>query len=215
MKHVGMVKNTGKKCIVVFREIYDENGKVIQPDQCLVVELENLPDYAYQDIVSIVESEPAQRSGDLYEVLSRTRLSDGNISLSWLHQTGRLRKYDTTNIDMIPSNNSKLNLATLNRIIQLQKDGKTEKEIEQILADDTDAPPRTFNDSVNQPVSSTNDGILSDEDLAKSYLEQSKTMLAESERLKKEAYKLDPSLKRTRKSTAKDKNLETINEETS
>ena len=186
-----------------------------RPEECLVVELENLPDYAYQDIVSIVESEPAQRNGNLYEVFSRTRLSDGNIVLSWLHQTGRLRKYDTTNVDLIPSNSSKLNLATLNRIIQLQTDGKTEKEIEQILADDTDSPPRTFNNSVNDTTPSNTDGILTDEDLAKSYLEQSKTMLAESERLKKEAFKLDPSLKKTRKTTSKEKIAEPINEETS
>ena len=217
MKHVGMVKNTGKKCIVVFREIYNEEGKVVQPDQCLVVELENLPDYAYQDIVSIVESEPAQRNGNLYEVLSRTRLSDGNVSLSWLHSTGRLRKYDTSNIDMIPSNNSKLNLATLNRIIQLQKDGRSEQEIESIIANDTDAPPRKLDDlsKPDNALQSSNDGVLTDEDLAKSYLEQSKTMLAEAERLKAQAYELDPSLKRTRKTSSKVKKVDSVNEETS
>lgn len=217
MKHVGMVKNTGKKCVVVFREIYNESGRIVEPDQCLVVELENLPDHAYQDIVSIVESESAQRTGNLYDVLGRQRLSDGNVALNWLHSTGRLRKYATNNVDMITSNSSTLNLSTLNRIIQLQKDGRTEKEIESIIANDTDAPPRKFDGNTNTHDSSINqsnhtDAVLTDADLAKSYLAQSKTMLEEAERLKQQAYELDPSLKKTRKTTTKSKANSTVSE---
>jgi hypothetical protein len=40
LKHIGRVANTNVKCVVVFREIYDEKGNVIDPNNCLVVETE-------------------------------------------------------------------------------------------------------------------------------------------------------------------------------
>lgn len=216
MRHIGLIKNTGKKCLVVFREIYDEHGNVADPNNCLVVELENLPDFAYQDVVSIVESDTAQKAPNMYDVLARHRLSDGSAALSWLHSTGRLRKYETSNVDLITSNTTTESLAKINRIIALQKSGYSEKEIENIIANDTDQPPRKIDnpletDSNNSPTQKQ-DGVLTDEDLAKSYLEQSKNMLEqskalfkESERLKNEAYELAPSLKKTRKSSSKTK----------
>jgi hypothetical protein len=66
MNHVGRVENTGRRCLVVFREVYDEKGNVIEPDKCLVVETDTLPDFAHQDLMSIVESEPAQREGEFF-----------------------------------------------------------------------------------------------------------------------------------------------------
>ena len=44
MKHIGRVSNTGMKCIVVFREMYDARGNVEDPNHCLIVETGRLPD---------------------------------------------------------------------------------------------------------------------------------------------------------------------------
>lgn len=210
-KHVGMVENTGKRCVVVFREIYDEEGNVVEPDKCLVVEIENLPDFAYQDIVSIVESGPAQSNPNLYEVLARTRFSDNSVVLQWLHNNNRLRKYDTSNIVMKPTESYSIKLSKLNRIIELQKAGYDEKDIERIVHDDTDMPPRSKNlteeikeNTINKQtepvventqVQSTQDGVLNDDDLAQRYLNQAKTLSEEAERLTNEAYELAPHLK--------------------
>lgn len=209
-KHVGMVENTGKRCVVVFREIYDEEGNIIEPDKCLVIEIENLPDFAYQDIVSIVESGPAQNNPNLYEVLARTRLSDNSIVLQWLHNNNRLRKYDTSKIVMKPTESYSIKLNKLNRIIQLQKAGYNEKDIERIIRDDTDMPPKSKNlseeikentinkkekVSENTQISATKDGVLNDDDLAQRYLNQAKTLSEEAERLTNEAYELAPHLK--------------------
>lgn len=209
-KHVGMVENTGKRCVVVFREIYDEQGNVVEPDKCLVIETENLPDFAYQDIVSIVESSSAQNNPNLYEVLARTRFSDNSIVLQWLHNNNRLRKYDTSNIVMKPTESYNIKLSKLNRIIQLQKAGYEEKDIERIIHDDTDMPPRTKNftedikeNTINNQnevvektqVQPTEDGVLNDDDIAQRYLAQAKTLSEEAERLTKEAYELAPHMK--------------------
>lgn len=222
-KHVGMVENTGKRCVVVFREIYDEEGNVVEPDKCLVVEIENLPDFAYQDIISIVESGPAQSNPNLYEVLARTRFSDNSVVLQWLHNNNRLRKYDTSNIVMKPTESYNIKLSKLNRIIQLQKAGYEEKDIERIIHDDTDMPPRTKNltedikeNTINKQnevventqVQPTQDGVLNDDDLAQRYLNQAKTLSEEAERLTNEAYELAPHLKpkTTTRSSSKTRN---------
>ena len=203
MKHVGRVENTGKRCVVVFREIYDEKGNVIEPDKCLVVETDSLPDFAHQDIMSIVESEPSQREGELFNVLARTRLSNGDIALHWLHAQGRLKKYDTSNVTLLPNSNSKILLKTLNRIIELQKAGYSQSDIERIL-EDTTAKPQQKKDKKQEP--------LSDEDLAKNLLSQAENLRKEIERLEAQAYGLAPQLKPTKRKKASSKSTEVTTE---
>jgi len=203
MKHVGRVENTGKRCIVVFREVYDEKGNVVEPDKCLVIESDSLPDFAHQDIMAILESEPAQRDGDFYNVLARTRLSNGEISLQWLHSQGRLRKYDTSNITLLPNSNSQISLKTLNRIIDLQKAGYDKSDIERIVKNnETVSMDRTQSEpTVPEP--------LSDEDLAKTFISQAEAMVQESEKLYEKAYAMAPQLKPIkRKRTTKSKSTD-------
>lgn len=203
MKHVGRVENTGKRCIVVFREVYDEKGNVVEPDKCLVIESDSLPDFAHQDIMAILESEPAQRDGDFYNVLARTRLSNGEISLQWLHSQGRLRKYDTSNITLLPNSNSQISLKTLNRIIDLQKAGYDQSDIERIVKNnETVSMDRTQSEpTVPEP--------LSDEDLAKTFISQAEAMVQESEKLYEKAYAMAPQLKPIkRKRTTKSKSTD-------
>ena len=68
MKHIGRVANTGLKCVVVFRQIYDENGNVTDDKHCLVVETERLPDMEHDDVVRVVESDAGQESAEFYEL---------------------------------------------------------------------------------------------------------------------------------------------------
>jgi len=209
MKHVGRIENTGKRCVVVFREIYDETGKVVESDKCLVVETDSLPDFAHQDIMSIVESEPSQREGELFNVLARTRLSNGDTALPWLHSQGRLRKYDTDNIVLIPNSNTKIKLNVLNRIIELQKAGYSESDIQRI-ANDMQSEKKTNPDKQNVSEQKPANAVLTDEDLAKNLISQAETLKAEVERLEKEAYTLAPSLKPTKRKRVSAKSKETV-----
>lgn len=211
MKHVGRIENTGKRCIVVFREIYDETGKVIESDKCLVVETDSLPDFAHQDIMSIVESEPAQREGELFDVLARNRLSNGDVALPWLHSQGRLIKYDTNNVVLIPNSNTKIKLNVLNRIIELQKAGYSESDINRIVSD-MQSDKNVSTDKSNVSEQKTTNDVLTDEDLAKNLLSQAETLKAEVERLENEAYTLVPSLRPTKRKRASSKSKETTTE---
>jgi len=186
MKHVGIVANTGKRCIVVFREIYDDRGKVIEPDNCLVIEPDTLPDHAHQDITSIVQSEPAQRTGNLYEVLARTRMTEGSIALAWLHNSGRLIKHSTSNVFMVPDSNNKIRLDKINRIISLQKSGHSQEEIERMIRDDTDSAPK-FKETLTADKVDNYVANIPEPDVIVDPLELSNKMLDQANKLMEQA----------------------------
>lgn len=218
IKHLGRIKNTGKRCIVVFREIYNDQGHVIDENSCLVVETDSLPDAESQEIMKIVESEPAQSTGDIYNVLARERLSSGYTTLSWLTRSGRLRKYPTGNIELIPNSETTIALDQLNKIVKMQKSGASQVDIENVLQDDTDLQPRQAKE-VNQMLHEDNfdaydapevvetqsgqGNILSDSDIAKRRLEQARQFEAQAKEMRQSAYTLDPSLKPKRRTTKK------------
>ena len=198
VKHIGRVSNTGKKCVVVFREIYDERGNVSDPNHCLVVETERLPDMEHDDVVRVVESPEAQAASQFYEIAHRSMFSDGLNMLTKLHNRGYLRKYPTENIELTPNSGTAVKLSEINEIIRKQQTGMSESDISNTMVDDTDKPPRTQTTAQQtQPVqqAQADDGVMDDTAMAKSLLSQAETFLAEAERLKAEAYEMAPDLK--------------------
>ncbi len=208
MKHIGKIKNTGRRCVVVFREMYDEKGRVIDENNCLVFETESLPDAEHQDLMRILESENAQTTGDLFNVLARARLGTGDLALGWLQRSNRLRKFPTSNIEMTPDARTKLGLDTLNKIVKMQKSGASQQQIENALRNDTDMPPRQAEavaldiaDDVFDPVVPGNvnalsgDGVLDDAAIAKSYLDQAELFAQRAQELREQAYNMNPALK--------------------
>ena len=209
MKHVGMVANTGRRCIVVFRQIYDNNGKVIEPDKCLVVETDSLPDHAHQDIISIVEGEPAQRTGNLYEVFSRSRMTEGSIALVWLHNNNRLTKYDTTNVYLVPDSSTKVRLDKINKIVELQKNGASQSEIENLMRDDTDSPPRVIKTGITDQITDSVTVVetpINKTQMAENLLKSSQQLIEQATAMQLQAQELlkeQPQKKEPAKSRAK------------
>jgi hypothetical protein len=206
LKHVGRVVNTDVKCVVVFREIYDDRGNVIDPDNCIVIETERLPDMEHDDVIRVVESRAGQDAREFYEIAHRTRLSDGTNMLSSLHKRGRLRKYPTSQIVLTPNPQTAISLSEVNEIVRKQQGGMSESDVKNTMVDDTDKPPRSETTAQTVHVEpTTTDDILDDTAIAKNMLSQAETFLAEAARLQKEAYEMAPELKpkRTRKSAPK------------
>jgi hypothetical protein len=197
MKHIGRVSNTGKKCVIVFREIYDEKGNVADPNHCLVVETERLPDMEHDDIVRVVESPEGQSATQFYEIAHRSMFSDGINMLTKLHHRGYLRKYPTDIVEVTPNASTSIKLSEINEIIRKQSSGMSESDITNSMVDDTDQPPRTQSTAQQTaPVQTqAEDGILDDTAIAQGMLTQAETFLAEAERLKAEAYAMAPDLK--------------------
>ena len=196
VKHVGQVANTGLKCVVVFREIYDENGNVTDPNHCLIVETERLPDMEHDDIVRVVESDSAQTANQFYEVAHRSMFSDGINMLTKLHNRGYLKKYPTNQILMTPNSSTSVALSEVNEIIRKQSTGMSESDIRNSMVDDTDKPPRNHTTSQQTaPAPKAEAGVLDDSDIAKNMLSQADTYEAEVKRLREEAYNMAPELK--------------------
>jgi hypothetical protein len=199
MKHVGQVANTGLKCIVVFREIYDENGNVTEPDNCLIVETERLPDMEHDDIVRVVESPAGQEAEEFYQIAHRSMFADGINMLVKLNNRGYLKKYPTKQILMTPNSSTSIPLSEINEIIQKQKTGMSEQDIANSMVDDTDKAPRTAtslspSQTIDQAVP-TNEPVMDDSALAQNMLDQANTYEAEVKRLREEAYAMAPDLK--------------------
>jgi hypothetical protein len=198
LKHVGRVKNTGRRCVVVFRELYNDQGKVIDEHNCLIIESETLPDAEHQDIMQIVESDTMQEASNAFEVFARSRLGNGQTSLAWMHSTGRLRKMPTNNVELTPNTT------------RMQNAGASQADIENVLQDDTDPTARdakltesTPATNQNTPSQASSDGVLSDAEIAQVRLNQAVEFEAQAKELRDQAYNLDPSLKPRRGRPAK------------
>lgn len=180
VRFVGRVKNTGRKCVVVFRHIYDENGNVTDKENCLAFETESLPDAEHQNLMQIVEDPATQASTEMFEALNKERhFETGQTYLQWLHQMGRLRRFPTTNIEMTPNSHSTIGLHELNTVIDMQAQGSSmesiEKELERMKSDEeSDVVP--------------DDGhLMTDERLAESFLNQAEQFEAQAKELREKA----------------------------
>ena len=85
-KHVGRVKNNRRKVVVAYRVIPGE------PDNCLVVQTENLSADEHDTLIKLVESDAGQTADEFAEAMARSYLPDGRIMLAAFHSTGKLNK---------------------------------------------------------------------------------------------------------------------------
>src|SRR6056300_799995 len=195
IKHVGKVLNTGRRCIVVFREIPGEE------DHCLVVDTDSLPDRYHDNIMEAVESITAQEANNFYEYAQRQMFSDGTNMLTTLHTHGWLKKHPDWNIAMTPNANMEIKLTDLNRLIREQQGEKP--IVKEEIKKEQVKPDPNFDENKFK---------------AKDLLAQAQLLSEDVERLTKEAYTLDPSLKpkvskstsRTTKKTTNQKKTEPV-----
>ena len=204
IKHVGKT-HTGKKCVVVFREVPDE------PHNCLIVDTDALPDWMHDDIMNAVESPGAQQSNDFYEYAERTVLTDGTNMLQALHSTGRLQKVSTDQITLTPNNEVAVGLTEINNIVRENTGDKpvVAPSTEQVGMAGKDTAPTPVMESTS--TTSNNEGIT-DTDLAKQFLAQAKGYETEAKSLKAQAYELAPGLKPGPKKPVAKKESEAVSE---
>jgi hypothetical protein len=175
IKHVGQVNSTGKKCVVVFREIPGAT------DSCLVVETETLPQLYHDDVISAIESAAAQEDMDFFKYATRSTLHDGRNMLEAMHLSGWMKKLPTSEVTMLPTREIKISLHDLNKqLASLNKDGRTTSG--DISADEEPSTPA---------------GVLDDTKIANQMRSQAAFFHKEAQRLLAEAEALDPSKTKT------------------
>ena len=115
LKHVGRVAANRRKVIVAYRVIPGD------PDNCLVIQTENLSADEHDALIRVVESAAGQEAYEFAEAMARAYLPDGRNMLAGFQQTGKLRKVPTDVIEMTPNGNTNIALNVLNSTIAEQK----------------------------------------------------------------------------------------------
>lgn len=202
LKHVGRIKDTGKKVLVAFRTLPGDAYS------CLVVPTENLPDEYHNAIINLVESPSAQDAYEFAEVLDRSLFPDGSRMLPSLHAKGKLIKISTADIEMMPNTSTVVLLSELNQAIAENmgvavdelhiKPGSNDKvEVKEVAtAKDMNDVAKTTSGSVNgeeptQPVS-----FDTKESEAKYYRSQADKLAKEAAEFRRKAEELVPTKKK-------------------
>ena len=191
-----MVKNQ-RKVIVAYRVVPGE------PENCVVVTTENLDSADHDVLMKTVESDAGQQADEFAEVMTRTRLSDGRNMLAAFHTTGKMVKVPTEAVELTPDTRNVINLAELNNIIAEQK-GVTVGDLAMRSTPAKSAKPEGNVDAVAQytggatETSPTNEGVLTDTDMAKQYRSQADRLSKEAAELRRQAEALVPTKKKTK-----------------
>ncbi len=210
LKHIGKIKNTGVKVLVVFRTIPGESNTA------LVLPVANLPDSYHDSIMETVETQQAQDAFEFGEIMFTRTFPDGRPMLQAMQADNRLQKVATDNVTMTPTPTDAITLSELNVLIAEQKNCS----IDDLYTFVSGAPKK--DDKKSQPAKNvetatpivdpdipaplraqaSNTEALSDKDLAKSYRSQADALYKEAARLRKQAEDLDPIAKKKTKETA-------------
>lgn len=200
-KHVGRVKSNQRKVIVAYRVLPGD------PDNCLVVQTENLMAEEHDALLKLVESAAGQDAYEFAEAMARAVLPDGRNMLAGFHTTGKLSKVPSDMIEMMPNRASVINLRTLNETIAQQRgvtvadlaikgpDGKTVPVKEEV----TSTPVDPVNMYSNDAPAASADAVLTDDVLAAQLRSQADAMFKEAKRLREQAEELAPTKKKVTK----------------
>jgi hypothetical protein len=213
LKHVGRVAANRRKVIVAYRVIPGD------PDNCLVVQTENLSADEHDALIRVVESAAGQEAYEFAEAMARAYLPDGRNMLAAFQQTGKLRKVPTNVIEMTPNGNTNIALNLLNSTIAEQKGvtvndlalkgpgGKTSPQAELAAEPAVDAAEIYTSPVPAEPLGEP--AVLDDNMLASQYRSQADRLSKEAAELRRQAEELVPTKKAvikkpvTKKDTAK------------
>lgn len=126
VKHVGRLKSTSERVVVIFRQLVDETGEVVDADRCLVVKLDTLPDMLAEGVRGILYSLNGQEANNLYDYMNKVKVADGRIALTALHQDGRLLAVDVNDVVMIMNSKTEIELRDLNNALAGITEGEAE-----------------------------------------------------------------------------------------
>jgi hypothetical protein len=172
---------------------------------CLVLYSDTLPQLVHDEVMSVLESPVGQNSQELADPLFRRTMGDGRNCLEVLHKAGYLKKVSTNQVLITPNAKSTVRLDELNTI--LNEMSKGEQAIKKLADMDANAGMSTrkrepkevganpaSRTQVVEPSTALVGDVLTDEALAAQRIAQSakmrmdaKMLLAEAERLEKEA----------------------------
>jgi hypothetical protein len=195
LKHVGKLKNTGSKVLVVFRTLPGESN------MALVLPTATLPDPYHDSLIQLIESDRAQETNELGEIMFIRRFPDGRPMLQAMQADNRLQKVATSSVTMTPTLNDSIPLDELNVLIAQQKNCAVGDLAGFVLGsranDNLKSTEEVVLTEINADETANTNNPLSDKDLARSYRSQADSLYKEAAKLRKQADELDPPQKKT------------------
>lgn len=200
-KHIGRLKNTGTKVLVVFRTLPGESNSA------LILPVNQLSDAYHDALMQLVETDQAQDSFEFGEIMFIRHFPDGRPMLTAMQQDNRLQKMSTDMVIMTPTVNAAVPLDQLNILIAEQKNCAIDDLCTFVKGGSSKTLPAKKAEKVNESVEAPaplraqapTNAVLSDTDIARSYRSQADAMYKEAARLRKEADALDPPKKKATK----------------
>jgi len=202
LRHVGKIGD--RKVAILFREVPDE------PHMALVTYTETLNRHVHDPMMACIESQIGQAAENLADALNRSYTKEGKIILQVLHAEGLIKRVQAEQIQVTPNSYTKIKLSELNKLLDEMQQG--EKAVERLkeldesrgIQDPADVARRLRDAKNVDPVSTAPtglqaaDGALGDNVIANSLRGQAakmaaeaKGLLAESDRLLREATGID------------------------
>ena len=186
-KHVGRLVSTGKKVAVIFRHMYDDEGKIVDKTHALAVDTDALPNMWVDAFMDAVLSAEGQDTIDFYEVCMRKTLPDGRFILPALVQENRMRKIRTTDIMMEPDKQVRITLSALNEQLDVIAKGEPEPSGNLRSTDAIDIVDQREATGANETLGNTEQ-----ETRAYQLRAQANMLRTDAERMEEEAQMLHP-----------------------
>jgi hypothetical protein len=184
-RHTGRLSTTGQRCVVVFREVPEDQN------YALIVQTDQLPDMFHDNLMHVIQEPVAQQEHDLSKVLYRRRFANGEPMLQALHERGFLRKEPVDNVVLYPMPNRPLSLREANEEIE-KMEGKYVPENEVAKPDASTVPSE---DVVSAGGTASTDASEDDSATAATLLFQAELLEKDAQGFREKAYTLDPSLR--------------------
>ena len=175
-KHVGRLKNTDRRCVVVMTRIPGRD------DHALVVDTDALPDRFHDALMHLVDSHEGQNVMELHTLLSRRILPDFGVDmLNALHNARAMQAVPIDNIIMFPQPHSPVPLSLIVEMIDKDQANITP-------AEQTELQNRHLE---NQKVDASEQEIAT----ARNLLIQAADLEAEAAKKREQAFRIAPVLR--------------------
>lgn len=192
LKHVGRIKKNRRKVVLAYMTVPNE------PENCICITTENLMAEEHDTLMKLVESDSGQNEDVLANAMARTRLPDGKVMLASFHQTGKMIKVPTDQVEMTPNTRTTIPLSDLIQAIAQQK-GVAAEDLANVMQGQPVAKVASDTPVTQAPTST--DGVLTDEELATQYRSQADAMFKEAKRLREQAEDLVPTKRKVKTKT--------------
>ena len=196
LRHVGVINNTGKNVAVVFMTLPDDD------QNCLVVDMDALPEIFQESIKKIIESNEAQQTQNLGDVLGRRMSPDGSNTtvLMKLHQAQRLQKLPVDLISLVPRRGLTWPLRDVLAAMKAAEQPAVDPDLDPDAAEIVKQEVSKFNAFANNIEATSSEGNQAQ---ARDLIRMAEMLEADAAQRRSRAYQLAPELAPKNKSKSK------------